>query len=682
MLRRGSFGLTTLNRRTPFAALERSFDFSIANFCGLILFGVLFCGFAGTGRAATLLASGSAQFAGFGESASISGTIGLIGARGDGGLGLGSAYVFRNLDTATGTVTQNIKLNASSRVLGDYFGIATSLSGTMGLVGAIEADIGDSRFGSAYLFRNLNTASGTVTQNARLRASGLAADYSFGSSVSLSGTIGLVGTIALGGPATAKGSAYLFRNLDTASGTITQNATLTSAGGVAADRFGRSVTVLGNLGLVGAPERAGFRGSVYLFRNLNTITGTVTESATLTASDRAAGDQFGGGFSLSGNLTLVAAAGAESHRGSAYLFRNLDAATGTVVESAKLLASDGAVSDRFGGSHSLSTGISISGNTGIVGADGDMIGANANQGSAYLFLHLDTATGVITEDVKLTASDGIANRAFGTAVGIDGDRFVIGAPSSNSVPVGKAYTGTVSSVTTLDTGNESRSITGLSFFSRADWIIGETTDANLVTLGLGDTAEILEAGKAVYIGRNAGSDANTLRIDGTLRAAEVYIGSLTGNAGNVLQLEDTATFAASAFRLAPDNLLKIEGNFTTFDALLTYLGSTSLQVWDGGVWRSVDNSNHADSIALSFNAGYTEIASVLPSQPVPLPTLTIIQAVPGTATLAWQPASPGFVLQENATLESATWQNSPSGAQNPVTVPAGPGNRFFRLRRP
>ena len=65
----------------------------------------------------------------------------------------------------------------------------------------------------------------------------------------------------------------------------------------------------------------------------------------LNASDGAANDRFGESVSLSGNTGLIVAALDDdngSNSGSAYIFRNLDTATGTVNESVKLLASDGA----------------------------------------------------------------------------------------------------------------------------------------------------------------------------------------------------------------------------------------------------------------------------------------------------------------------------------------------------
>jgi hypothetical protein len=64
------------------------------------------------------------------------------------------------------------------------------------------------------------------------------------------------------------------------------------------------------------------------------------------------------------------------------------------------------------------------------------------------------------------------------------------------------------------------------------------------------------------------------------------------------------------------------------------------------------------------------------------PLLTIVPAAPGQATISWAPATPGFVLQESALLTPANWTNSPSGAVNPITVPATLPTKFYRLRQP
>ena len=64
------------------------------------------------------------------------------------------------------------------------------------------------------------------------------------------------------------------------------------------------------------------------------------------------------------------------------------------------------------------------------------------------------------------------------------------------------------------------------------------------------------------------------------------------------------------------------------------------------------------------------------------PTLAIIPAAPGWATISWTPPTPGFVLQETTSLAPSNWTNSPSGPTNPITVPAVPPAKFYRLYKP
>lgn len=144
---------------------------------------------------------------------------------------------------------------------------------------------------------------------------------------------------------------------------------------------------------------------------------------------------------------------------------------------------------------------------------------------------------------------------FGRSVSLDGDQFIIGASGRNSY-TGEAYTGSVSSVTTLDGGNTSRTVDGISFSSQDDWIIGETTDANSVTLSAGDTANVTAAGKAVYIGKNAGSDNNTLTINGTLTANSINVGA-AGNTGNTLVVN--GSIGSSALTLNSGSILTGSG---------------------------------------------------------------------------------------------------------------------------
>lgn len=64
------------------------------------------------------------------------------------------------------------------------------------------------------------------------------------------------------------------------------------------------------------------------------------------------------------------------------------------------------------------------------------------------------------------------------------------------------------------------------------------------------------------------------------------------------------------------------------------------------------------------------------------PTLSIVPAGPGQATVSWSPNLPGWTLQENLDLRTANWVNAPSGTNNPATVPATLPKKYYRLFKP
>ena len=82
----------------------------------------------------------------------------------------------------------------------------------------------------------------------------------------------------------------------------------------------------------------------------------------------------------------------------------------------------------------------------------------------------------------------------------------------------------------------------------------------------------------------------------------------------------------------------------------------------------------------SLTGGFWALPTAL--QVTNAPTLTIAPATLGNATISWSPATPGFVLQVSPTLTPPAWTNAPSGASNPITVPATLPTRFYRLFKP
>jgi hypothetical protein len=129
---------------------------------------------------------------------------------------------------------------------------------------------------------------------------------------------------------------------------------------------------------------------------------------------------------ISGDYAIVGAFGKNSDQGKAYIFKR----TGTAwAEEAGIVASDGETYDYFGFS------VSISGDYAIVAARLKDVGANDNQGKAYIFKRTGTAW---AEQAGIVASDGAAFDQFGYSVSISGDYAIVGAANVNSSQ-GKAY---------------------------------------------------------------------------------------------------------------------------------------------------------------------------------------------------------------------------------------------------
>jgi len=138
------------------------------------------------------------------------------------------------------------------------------------------------------------------------------------------------------------------------------------------------------------------------------------------ASDGAKYDYFGGSVAISGDYIIVGAPYAYDldNSGSAYIFKR----NGTTwTEQDKINTSDSVGRDYFGRS------VAISGDYAVVGAyggDDDADDAGERSGSAYIFKRDGTAW---TEQAKITASDGAAGDHFGYSVAISGDYAVVGA---------------------------------------------------------------------------------------------------------------------------------------------------------------------------------------------------------------------------------------------------------------
>jgi MYXO-CTERM domain-containing protein len=223
-----------------------------------------------------------------------------------------------------------------------------------------------------------------------------------------------------------------------------EQAKLEASDGAAYDHFGYSVSLSGDgsRALIGADRddtpRGVDAGSAYVF--VRSGSGW-SEEAKLEAGDGAASDQFGYSVSLSGDgsRALIGAYQDDTTRGmdagSAYVFVWSD--SGGWSQEAKLEASDGAANQWFGSSVSLSG----DGSRALIGAPRDAIVRGTDVGSAYVFVRSGSSW---SQEAKLVASDGAWGDWFGFSVSLsaDGSRALIGADRDDTPRgwnVGSAY---------------------------------------------------------------------------------------------------------------------------------------------------------------------------------------------------------------------------------------------------
>ena len=222
-----------------------------------------------------------------------------------------------------------------------------------------------------------------------------------------------------------------------------KRATLIASDGRPGDHFGIAVAIHRDVVVVAAEKPPIFTpsaGVVYVFvKPAGGWSGTLTQSARLTASDAVLGSQFGISVDVSGDTVVVGAShhavGGHAEQGAAYVFVKPAAGwAGTLQEKARLTASDGATGDRFGDP------VRIDGNTIVVGVWRDKILGADEQGSAYVFVRPAGGwVGSLTQNAKLTASDGGADHRFGFSVAVSGDTVVAGAPKPVGSGEGSAY---------------------------------------------------------------------------------------------------------------------------------------------------------------------------------------------------------------------------------------------------
>ena len=291
-----------------------------------------------------------------------------------------------------------------------------------------------------------------------------------------------------------------------------QVAKLTAADGAAGDEFGWWLSAEGDTAFVASvlADVGGNadQGAVYVFRNEG-WPNLWSQVAKLTADDGAAGDGFGWSVSVGGDIAVIGAAwadvGSRIDQGAAYVLYRNQGGPDAWGQVAKLTAADGAAGDWFG------CDVDLRDDTAVVGAWYADVGGNADQGAAYVFYRNQGGPDAWGQVTKLTADDGAAGDGF-TLLSLSGDTLAVGAlwaDVASNADQGAAFIfyrnqggpdnwGQVAKLTQSDGGPGD-------WFGSAVSVSGDTT---LVSAGLADVGSNADQGAAYIFYRDqGGSDA-------------------------------------------------------------------------------------------------------------------------------------------------------------------------------
>ena len=278
------------------------------------------------------------------------------------GIKSGGVYIYRHGKTWT----EEALIVPSDLPEEANFGHAVDLDGARLIVGAPYIDEEVNAQGVVYIFRD----DGQWTQEARLTPGDLDVNF-VGGAVAIDGNIAVIGAPRDNGDGVSAGSVFIYQ--------LENNNNWTFVTRLSPDTvepysyFGNTVSIEGNTILVGAEysdEVGTNTGAVFVFESIGAVW---SQTQVLTPNDKWAWAHFGGSIDLRGDILAIGAYGHPTSTGASYLFER--AKDGTFVQVAQLLASDGAMNDRFG-------------NDVAVGSDFVAVGApfwTSEQGAAYVF---------------------------------------------------------------------------------------------------------------------------------------------------------------------------------------------------------------------------------------------------------------------------------------------------------
>lgn len=340
----------------------------------------------------------------------------------------GAAYIFERDEGGAGNWGLRKKVAAALSITNMQFGASVGIDGSTVVVGAWSDKVGNAvQRGSAHVFERDSGGAGNWGHVRRILAGdGTSNDY-FGFAVAISGERIVVGGTAAGS-GIGRGSSYLFERNSGGSDNWGEVRSLTASDAIDYDAFGYSVAVDADDILVGARfddvGGAADLGSVNAF----ILSGSVwVDSGKISPPPPTAcgvDDDYGFAVAIEGDTAVIGApkddVGSNVDQGSAYVLSRNSGGPNAWGLVRVLTASDGAAGDNFG------SAVKISGDTIVIGAPNDDVDSDADQGSVYVFERDLGALGNWGERKRLTIAGGSANQRIGGSLALNADTLAVG----------------------------------------------------------------------------------------------------------------------------------------------------------------------------------------------------------------------------------------------------------------
>ena len=264
------------------------------------------------------------------------------------------------------------------------------------------------------------TAALLTPQLKKLIASDDAQNDLFGLSVTLEGDLAIIGVPHQNIGTLETGAVYIFQEDAGGIGNWGEFKKITPSDGAAGDHYGIYVDFDGVTLAVGSRDTNGLVGGVYIYeRNLGGADNWGEVKKT-TSGDGTAGDFYGWAAALHGDRLVVGAYAHNGGRGAAYIYERNQGGADNWGLVKKIVAADADLNDNFGIS------VAVYQDTIAVGAIGDTGG----QGAVYLFGRDEGGANNWGQITKITASDGAAADNFGQSLGLEADLLLVGAPTT------------------------------------------------------------------------------------------------------------------------------------------------------------------------------------------------------------------------------------------------------------